>query len=209
MKKDLAYHINSNKKKYMFLLMAFILGILLGYATLMMLKDEITAELTEFMGENLKSFLSYSEDLDKAAYFREVFFSELWWFVIMWIAGMSVLGVFFPPAFLLYKGYIFGFTFAFMLRCFDGKGLLFDILVLISQNVIKIPVLLFASMCTMSHALKKTPDNISKRKPKGDIGITGAYTLCMIFSLAAYAVGILLECYVIPHFVFLLAKDMV
>lgn len=208
MKKNLAYHINLNKKKYLFLIMAFVLGILFGYAMLMLLTEESILSLEEYLSDNLKLFVSHAEDLDRALYFRNVFFDECRYFIIMWITGMGILGVFFPSVFMLYKGCIFGFTFAFMLRGYDGKGLLFNIIVLISQNLIKIPVLLFACMCTMSHALKRTPDNISKRRPKGDFAITGIYTLYMILSLIAYTVGILLECYVIPHFVFIIAKDM-
>ncbi|MBE6039120.1 MAG: hypothetical protein E7218_08010 [Anaerofustis stercorihominis] len=208
MKRAVLTHIRSNRKKYMFLCMSYILGMLLGYICLGLFSEDVIAELTQYIGGNFKTFLSYSETLDKSAYFRDVFGSEAISFCVMWIMGLSALGVFYGPAFMLYKGYVFGFTCAFMLKCFDGKGLVFDVLVLFSQNVIKLPVLMFAAMCTMSHALKKT-SSPSQKHYRREGGLMGVYTMFMAGALLFYCIGIYVECYIIPHFVFLLAKDMI
>ncbi len=209
MKNALSHHINSNKKKYMFLLLSFIFGMLLGYAALMIFSEKTLSELEKYLSDNLKTFLTYSENLEYGKYFLNVLASSIPQFLLLWLVGLAGGGVFFPPAFMAYKGYVLAFTFALILNRFDGKGLLFDILVLVSQNIIKIPSLMFASMCAMSHSLKKSPGNIRGRKPVNDKGITLAYSLCMIISFMVYTAGIFVECYVIPHFVFIIAKNMI
>ena len=208
MKKAVYEHIRINRKKYMYLILSLVLGMILGYFALMAVSEEMMTELKKYMTENLKIFLSYSGDLDSKEYFKSVFSSEWVYFLILWGVAHSRASVFFPSVFMLYKGYTFGFTFAFITNCFDGKGLLFNIAVLLTQNTIKIPTLLFASNCSMSYALKKSPDKVMRRTGENK-GVAGIYTAYMLASLLVYSLGIFVECYIIPYFVFILAEDMI
>ena len=188
--------------------MAYIFGMLMGYICLGMFSEESVAKLTQYVGENIKIFLSYSETLDKAMYFKSVLKKEAFEYVFLWCSGLSVLGVILAPVFMLYKGYILGFTCAFMLKSFNGKGLIFDVIVLLSQNLIKFPALMFAGMCAVSYALKKSGSPaVKSRSPQK--GLMGIYTMFVVCAFLFHCAGIYMECYIIPHFIFLFAGNMV
>ena len=208
-KSKIRLHIRANSKKYMFLLLSFMTGMILGSVSLMIFPEEMTENLGEYLAGNLKVFLSYSESLDKEKYFCDVFTKSLIPFFIVWAAGFTFAGVFFPPLLLAYRGYVTSFSFSLILHFYDGKGLLFGILVILSQNIIKIPSLMFAAMCAMTHSLRRSEGNIRGRKTVGEKGLIFAYTLLSGAAFAVYTAGIFVECYVIPYFVFTLAPDMI
>jgi stage II sporulation protein M len=205
MKKLIREHIKTNKKKYLCLVLSFILGMILGYVSILFLSQETINGLKGYLTENLKIFLSYSDNLDRKDYFFSVFMDDVRCYLLMVLISMTPPGAFFPPLLMLYKGYTLGFSMSFVCGQFEANGILFAIVGIFLSNILKMIPLLFAANCSMSYSLKKIAKNAYSKK---DNHVFPVYIIYVGASITLNAITIFTEIYVTSHFVFKLVKNM-
>lgn len=196
-------HFRENAGLYIFSLICIVIGIVVGiYAVKYM---------GSFQKTDLKSYLDNfrTSILANKIEYKSVFFEALRnnFIVIaaIWFLGLMIIGI---PIILLIdfiKGFTFGFAISFLINEFGVKGSLMCLLGIIPQNIIYFPCLIIASVIAMEFSLVLIKDN---NKWIRSIWVRiASYTLRFVVIIAVMFLGFIIEAYVSPNLVKLVASN--
>lgn len=129
-----------NKKTNLFVMFVIILGIISGSIFLMVInendKSTVINQITTFMkninDNNINNFNSL-----KSAIIENLIF-----IILVWILGMSIIGVIFNIFFIYMKGFMIGFSISSFILTYKYKGIIASIIYAFPTSVINIIVAL-------------------------------------------------------------------
>lgn len=118
---------------------------------------------------------------------------------LIWIFGITVVGVPLTLFITSFRGFILGFTISFLVQGLGWKGFLFFIASILPQNIIYVPCILIISALSLCFSL-----NIFKRKVKRGIMDTIksnilSYTATIAVIFLIMCSGSIIEAYISPH----------
>lgn len=189
--------LKENKITFLWVLLFFLVGIVLGSYTVYYMSDFNRVEITtyfnnflEFLGGNSVSYTSILVDSIK---------SVLPMVVIIVLLGYTSVGT---PIILmmdLVKGYVIGFTFSLIVSMLGSKGIMLVLSGLMLQNLIFIPIIMLISVLAIRHSVTKLKMGVSRDRVKLDISraylnFQGLLSLIIIS-------GILIETYISPNLI--------
>ncbi|MCX0378445.1 stage II sporulation protein M [Clostridium perfringens] len=189
--------LKENKITFLWVLLFFLVGIVLGSYTVYYMSDFNRVEITtyfnnflEFLGGNSVSYTSILVDSVK---------SILPMVVIIVLLGYTVVGT---PIILmmdLAKGYVIGFTFSLIVSMLGSKGVMLVLSGLMLQNLIFIPIIMLISVLAIRHSVTKLKMGVSRDRVKLDVSraylnFQGLLSLIIIS-------GILIETYISPNLI--------
>ncbi|MFC7681951.1 stage II sporulation protein M [Paenibacillus sp. GCM10028914] len=136
---------------YVFVAVLFLVGVLFGALMVNALSLEQQQDLSSYLDH---FFLTVHEgDGEAGATFGSVAALHLKWIGLIWILGLSVIGL---PGILILdflKGVLVGFTVGYLVGQYSWKGLLFALVSIAPQNMIVIPVLMISSVAAITFSL--------------------------------------------------------
>lgn len=184
-------------------LILFIMGGIFGSFSAWCLNDFQKQELFTYAQTGLQ--LPQSSLNEPDVYVGRIIITNLQTVFFLFFMGISVIGV--PLALLLLftKGFILGFTVAFLLQMFGLKGLLLLIVGVLPHNLLLIPALSVLTVAIIDCAaalikIRFTPQPLSLPREMLRIsGITGAVAIITVFA------G-LIQGYITPLLTFWLSK---
>lgn len=189
--------LKENKITFLWVLLFFLVGIVLGSYTVYYMSDFNRVEITNYFN-NFLGFL----DGNSVAYTSILVDSiknVLPMVVIIILLGYTAVGI---PIILmmdLAKGYVIGFTFSLIVSILGGKGLMLVLSGLMLQNLIFIPIIMLISILAIKHSMTKLKMGASRERIKLDI--SKAYLnfqgLLSLFIIS----GILIETYISPNLI--------
>lgn len=114
-------NIATQKKKYLFLIVITLIGILSGIIFIffisnvdkLLIKDELNTFLLNIKNNNLDYYSSFFQS----------FSSNFIYLIIIWLLGISIIGIPIIIFLLFFKGFIFGFGISSMISNFGLKGI--------------------------------------------------------------------------------------
>ena len=189
--------LKENKITFLWVLLFFLVGIVLGSYTVYYMSDFNRVEITtyfnnflEFLGGNSVAYTSILVDSIK---------SILPMVVIIVLLGYTAVGT---PIILmmdLAKGYVIGFTFSLIVSMLGSKGIMLVLSGLMLQNLIFIPIIMLISVLAIRHSVTKLKMGVSRDRVKLDISraylnFQGLLSLIIIS-------GILIETYISPNLI--------
>lgn len=189
--------LKENKITFLWVLLFFLVGIVLGSYTVYYMSDFNRVEITtyfnnflEFLGGNSVSYTSILVDSVK---------SILPMVVIIVLLGYTAAGT---PIILmmdLAKGYVIGFTFSLIVSMLGSKGVMLVLSGLMLQNLIFIPIIMLISVLAIRHSVTKLKMGVSRDRVKLDVSraylnFQGLLSLIIIS-------GILIETYISPNLI--------
>ncbi|HAT4282508.1 TPA: stage II sporulation protein M [Clostridium perfringens] len=189
--------LKENKITFLWVLLFFLVGIVLGSYTVYYMSDFNRVEITtyfnnflEFLGGNSVSYTSILVDSVK---------SILPMIVIIVLLGYTAVGT---PIILmmdLAKGYVIGFTFSLIVSMLGSKGVMLVLSGLMLQNLIFIPIIMLISVLAIRHSVTKLKMGVSRDRVKLDVSraylnFQGLLSLIIIS-------GILIETYISPNLI--------
>ena len=192
--------LKENKITFLWVLLFFLVGIVLGSYTVYYMSDFNRIEITtyfnnflEFLGGNSVSYTSILVDSIK---------SILPMVAIIVLLGYTAVGT---PIILmmdLAKGYVIGFTFSLIVSMLGSKGVMLVLSGLMLQNLIFIPIIMLISVLAIRHSVTKLKMGVSRDRVKLDVSraylnFQGLLSLIIIS-------GILIETYISPNLIRLL-----
>lgn len=144
------------KEHLPFLLFIFVL-FATGIAFGAVMVSALTLEQKEELARHLSGFIVTVDQgggFDSAASFQQSLLLHLKWLGLIWVLGLSVIGL--PLVFALdfLKGVLVGFTVGYMVSQYSWNGLLFAMASVLPQNLIIIPALVIASVAATSFAIQ-------------------------------------------------------
>lgn len=129
---------------YVFVFVLFVTGVVFGAV----MTRALTLEQKQELARYLNSFFHIVEQrtgLDEAQSFQQSVSLHMKWVAMIWLLGLSVIGL--PLIFALdfLKGVLVGFSIGYMVGEYAWKGLLFSLVSVVPQNLIAVPALVVLS----------------------------------------------------------------
>lgn len=197
-------HLRSNSGLYFLVIVFFAAGISAGAFMLKTLDDAEKQSLIKY----LQSFFQIlgSQKIDSGAVFAQSLKNNMQTAIIIWILGITVIGIPLTLIVIGIRGFIIGFTVGFLINSLGTKGLFFSILVILPQNIIIIPCMIGMSVLSISFSLMIMRDKIAKRWTKNYWQKFFYYSILSAVLMAVSVCGSLIEAYVTPVFINLLSS---
>lgn len=187
--------ISENRIIFLWVLLFFLIGIVLGSYTVYYMSDVGKIEIGGYFSNFLK-FIKGNE-INYVSVLLSSIKSIIPACALIIVFGYTLIGFPFVLAINLIKGYVLGFTLALVITVLGTKGIgvLFTTLVL--QNIIYIPVLILMSILSIKSSFIKFK---SLRKDSARNEINGKeYFMVQSFLMVLIFVGILIETYISPN----------
>jgi stage II sporulation protein M len=197
-------HISKNHKAYLFLLMAFIIGVSAGAFTVNGLSTVQRDELTNYFHGFLQ--LLDNQNVESVELFSIAIKDNLKIIALLWALGVTIIGIPFIFIILLVKGFITGFSVGFLISALSGRGLLFAVLSLLPKEIIIVPCLIAIGVNGIKFSLtilrRKTGNDTGKESFKASFA---SYCLITAFYTCIILAGILADSYITPVIVRIIA----
>ena len=144
--------IKIDKKIFVFLLVLTIIGISVGAVLVTILNNSDKTLIIEYINEFVNNI--ENNKLDYLFALKNNLFSNLTYVVLIWLLGISVIGL--PIMLIMFfsKSFILGFSIGAVLESFKAKGILFSLVYVFPGQVINLLFLLFLMMYAMSFSFK-------------------------------------------------------
>jgi len=203
----LSKHLRDNLGVYFIVILFFALGIATGAFTVKAMSTTQQQELAKYLNNFFQVIKSDSVSTGKNLAwalknnFQTVFF--------LWILGLTIIGIPFNLLITSFRGFLLGYTVAFLINSMSWKGLLFIIATILPQNIIYIPCLVVISAMSISFSMKTL-----RRKGKnmgtsfGETNTVLSYSVKIAAIFVIMFLGCLIEAFVSPALVRLMSSFM-
>lgn len=195
---------NSNVRLYMkeylplfiFVSVLFIMGVIFGALLVNALSFEQRQDITRYLGSFFYT-IDQGTDIDGKQSLQQAFSMHIKWMILIWILGLSVIGL---PLILILdflKGVLVGFTVGYLVGQLSWKGMMFALVSVAPQNLIIIPSIIVCSVAAISFSLFLIKNRVLQRKGTVSQPFM-SYTLTTL-SLIGLLLGVsVFEAYVSP-----------
>jgi stage II sporulation protein M len=189
-------HVQNQMSLYLFVVVLFMMGVIFGAIIVNTLSPVQKENLLTYLGHFFRGLDQQTIAEPKIA-FQHTLGSHLKTIGLMWILGVSVIGVPFIFVLLFLKGLVIGFTVGFLVSQLSWQGLWFAFLAVVPHNLLVVPALMMVAVSGTSFSLLLAKNRLIQRR--GTI-----YPQFMSYSvLVTIMVGVLMlasffEAYVSP-----------
>lgn len=201
-------HISKNQNTYFFLLLAFAVGVSAGAFTVNGLSAIQRDELSNYFQGFLQ--LLKNQKVDSSELLSLVLMENIKIVALLWVLGVTIIGI--PFIFLLVgiKGFITGFSSGFIINAIGVKGILFTTFALLPKEIIIVPCLIALGVNGINFSLriikKRSIKHILKDNLKTNLL---SYCFVTLFFSSFIFVGVLLEAYITPVFIRMIAPAII
>ena len=142
--------IKVNKRIMVFLFLFFIVSIVFGSLLPLFLNDTDKLLVTNYLND----FVSNIENYDGVSLFFNGLYSNLGLCAVIFILGISIIGVFFVLVLFFLKGFILGFSISSIIINYGFKGILFGFLYLFPHQIINMFLFSILTCYSVSFSFK-------------------------------------------------------
>lgn len=186
------------KRKYLFLLIIMLIGFISGILFLFFISKEDTSllskELNNFFSNIKNNELNFTNTLINSIS------SNMLSLVIIWLLGISIIGIPFILFFLFFKSFVLGFSIISILSNYGFKGILLSISYIFPHQLIYLIIWLLLTYYAFSFSIKLVKILFFKK----NINIREyflKYLKIAGISLITLIICSLFETYITPHFI--------
>ena len=147
---------------YVFVSVLFVMGVVFGAVMVNALSLEQREDLARFFS-GFFHVITEGELLDENLTFHKVFNMHMKWILLIWIFGLSVIGLPFVLLLDFLKGVLVGFTVGYLVSQHAWKGMLFALVSVVPQNAVIIPVLIICSVSALSFSIHLVKNRLLRR----------------------------------------------
>jgi stage II sporulation protein M len=152
-----------NLSLYVFVSVLFVIGVVFGAVMVNALSLEQKQEMSRHLG-NFFQEVNGGMEVESGHSFQEAFGMHMKWILLIWLFGLSIIGL---PLILILdflKGVLIGFTVGYLVGQLSWKGMLFALVSVAPQNVIIIPALLICSVSAMAFSIYMIKNRFIQRR---------------------------------------------
>lgn len=201
-------HLKNNSGRYFSLYMIFIVGVSAGAFTVNGLSTLQNEELSNYLqgffeivekqrfNSNELLMISFQENIKAVA--------------LLWVLGVTIIGIPFIYLLVLVKGFIIGFSSGFIIKAMGGKGILFTFLTILPKEIILIPSIIALSVNGVNFSLNMIKSKSIKQILNQNLRMEIVrYTLFTLFFSVFVFFSSVIETYIIPVFIRIITPMMV
>ncbi|WP_156289289.1 stage II sporulation protein M [Oceanobacillus salinisoli] len=188
-------HVKEHATIYLFMIILFLTGIIFGAIIVNSMNFVQKQDLFFYLERFFKQIVD-GQTIDHTLILRESFFYHAKYLFLLFLLGLSVIGLPIVWVLLYVKGLVVGFSVGFLVNQLGFKGLLLAALSIAPQNVVIIPIYIIAGTLSMIFSLTLL-NKLFSRRPSGPIFQPfGRYMLTFSLLLGASLVASSIEAYV-------------
>jgi len=188
-------HIKNHATIYLFMIILFLTGIIFG-AVIVNSMDFIQKQDLFFYLERFFKQITEGVTINNIEIFWESFSYHAKYLLLLFILGLSVIGLPIVWVLLFIKGLVVGFSVGFIVNQLGWKGLLLASLSIAPQNIIIIPVYIIAGSLSMIFSLTLLAKLFSRRNNQQILQPLARYSTIFVILLAVSLLAALMEGFV-------------
>ena len=187
------------KKRYLYLLIIVIVGIIVGiiFSNILSDADEklVYAKITNYFN-NIKNDtpINYIKNLMTSIKNNYLFL------IAIWILGLSIIGLLFNNFILFFKSFILGFSIGNIINIYFYRGLVLSFFYVFPALIINIIVFMIMTYYANNFSLKLFDVLFRKKEFKFSILMKKYFKILIVF-LVILAISSLIETFIMPFFI--------
>ncbi|GAA0443914.1 stage II sporulation protein M [Lentibacillus halophilus] len=188
-------HVKDHATIYIFMAILFLTGIIFG-AIIVNSMNFIQKQDLFFYLERFFGGITADEQAANNAILKDSFFYHVKYLFILFVLGLSVIGLPVVWILLFLKGMIVGFSVGFMVNQMNMKGLFLASMSIAPQNIIIIPIYITAGSLSMIFSLTLLAKLFSRRMSQPVLHPLGKYVTAFASLIALSLAAAVMEAYV-------------
>lgn len=148
-------HVTDHSSLYLFITVLFLMGVIFGAILVNSLsftqKEDLFYYLSQFFGQVSENNMASSQDM-----FVQSAAHNIKYIALIWILGISVIGLPVILILLFLKGVVVGFTVGFLVNQMGWSGFLLSFVSILPQNIFIVPVFIVIAAMAVSLSIKMT-----------------------------------------------------
>ncbi len=203
LRKNLGEYIRANIVAYFFMTLIFVIGVVVGALAIKTLPENQKLELISYLKIFFQGLVQGPGSADTPALFSAVMLSGAKTIGLIWLLGFTVVGIPFVLFIVFTRGFVIGFTVGFLVNEYIMKGLVFALASVLPHNFFAVPAVLVAGVAATSFSIM-----IVRRRQRGQVNLlyeSFGYTVLCLLMLAVMLVAAVIEVYISPVFMKLVA----
>jgi stage II sporulation protein M len=185
-----------NKKLYLFLLLIFIIGVIFGSIFITILDDQDKTSVLNQIGNFFSQIKSNKINFITA--FKNSITSNLIYIALVFILGISIIGIPIVIIMLFLKGFMLGFSVASIIAKYKILGLLGAVTYIFPHIILSVIVIFVISYYALkiSYSIFKA---VIDKKTINFSEIINRYSVVMLIGVIAMVISSLIEAFVSPY----------
>jgi stage II sporulation protein M len=192
-----ASYFREHSSIFVFVVMLFLMGVIFGAIVVNSMsfsqKQDLFYYLSQFFGEVSNGKVAEANDL-----FLQSFFHNSKFIGLMWVLGISIIGLPIILILLFIKGMVVGFTVGFLVNQMSWKGFMLAFVSILPQNLIIIPVFIIMAVMSMSFSLLMIKKQFMKKYGQPIMPIFKRYIFAFIIAVLFISVASGIEAFLSP-----------
>ncbi|MFC0523071.1 stage II sporulation protein M [Pontibacillus salicampi] len=191
-------HVRDNASIYVFVSLLFLIGIIFGAVIVNSMnfiqKEDLFFYLDQFFNQMINESIISAEGLLKSS-----FFYHLKYLLLIFILGLSIIGMPIIWILIFMKGVVVGFSVGFLVNQMGWYGLLAAAASIAPQNLIIIPVYIMAGSLAMIFSFGLIQKLTAKRSHQPLLPAFMRYSSLFAILIVCVSVGAVIESYIAPQ----------
>ena len=193
-----------NKKINLFVVFILILGIISGSIFLVILsktdKEFVINQITTFIN-NINS-----NNINNITAFKNSLLKNSILIILIWVLGMSIIGIIFNIFFIYFKGFITGFSISSFLLVYKYKGLILSLIYVVPSIIINVIVIILLGAYSIMFSINLWKMIFLKDKLFSSTKLLKKYFIVFGTSLVLILISSLTEGFLVPALIKLIIK---
>ncbi|MGD6815670.1 stage II sporulation protein M [Metabacillus sp. 113a] len=177
----MANHIKNHSSIYLFVCVLFMMGVIFGAIIVNSMtfsqKEDLFFYLSRFFGQ-----VTDGKVADAGEMFQQSFMHNIKYLGLIWILGISIIGLPIILIMLFLKGMVVGFTVGFLVNQMGWNGFVLSFVSILPQNVLIIPCFIVLSAASISFSLKLAVYLLNKKRSMQDSPLQSFSKYALIFA---------------------------
>jgi len=192
----LQLYVRENQSLYLFAIVLLTMGIIFGAILVNSLGITQKQELLSFL-QYFFTNMDQNGIPDPRMHFQQALGHYVKTVAIMWILGLSIIGLPMILLLLFLKGIVVGFTVGFLVSQMGWNGVTFAFLGVLPQNMIVVPALIIVGVAGISFSLRLIKTRLFSRRDK-ILPYFASYSVLVGWMLLVLTVAAVFETFVTP-----------
>ncbi|WP_201713385.1 stage II sporulation protein M [Rossellomorea arthrocnemi] len=197
----LIQHVQAHSSIYLFIITLFLMGIIFGAIVVNSLsfaqKEDLYFYLSKFFSEMEDGSMTSAEEL-----FRQSFLHNVKYLGLMWLLGISIIGLPLIFVLLFMKGVVVGFSVGFLVNQMSWSGFLLSFVSVLPQNIIIIPAFIFIGAISANFSLTLIRKIFMRQTSTMQfqmLPFLSRYVIFMVVAIGIVTVAASIEAYLSPN----------
>ncbi|WP_147533860.1 stage II sporulation protein M [Bacillus marasmi] len=190
-------HFREYSSVYIFVIVLFLMGVIFGAVVVNSLsfsqKEDLFYYLSQFFGQLTGGKEASAKDL-----FMQSLLHNSKYIGLMWLLGVSIIGLPVILILLFIKGMVVGFTVGFLVNQMGWDGFLLSFVSVLPQNFIIIPIFIIMSVMTITFSLQMIKRQFMKKISSPFMPMLSRYFLVLVGAVIVLTCAAAIEAYISP-----------